>query len=806
MPGLIHDLRFALRILIRSPWFAALAVFTLALGIGANAALFSLVDAVLLRGLPFKDSERLVEIWGRDAQRSGMRVPGPFLEALRERARTIESISLHGPIAGVLQTREGVVEVSGERVGANFTEVFGVPPMIGRGFLPDEDQTGAPAVMLVSYRFWQRHMGADSAAIGQTLYLGSVPHTVVGVMPPEFRTEFRRVAIVDYWTPYVSDQVRALELENGYELIGRLASGATIEEARREVASITAGIEFKGFTDRGRTLGMVPLKEEVIRDSANPLKLLLVAVAVVLTIACANLAQLLLARSDRRVREFATRKAIGATASQVFRLALIESLLLSMGGGMAGVALAYLLLPAVLTLAPTDIPRIADAAINLRVLSVAVGLTFLTGCAFGLAPALRLSRLSVSEALANASGRFSPAGGRFRSMLVVVQVAASVALFALAGLIGQSFLKLLPTDPGFEPESRSAFFLFLSPRTYPAISERQRILDEILSRVRAIGGVDGASAASEIPFTDDYRESPVVDLNNLRPDGTPNAMANPRAISPNLFQVLGIPLIRGRDFNSSDGAQSPGVAIVNEKLARSLAPDSEVLGRVVRVGRPGASVTPLPSYQIVGVVGNTRSTGTTTDILNEIYVPYSQSNNTFVYLIVRSQLGTDELTRALRAEIRTAAPEQPLRDTQTAAPMTETVRQSQAVPRFSATLISAFSAMALLLAAIGVFGLVAYSVSQRQHEFGIRAALGARPRDLALTAVRSAVVLTAVGILGGLGAAVYLSRFVESYLYEIRRLDPPTFAGAAVLMIVVACLAALIPARRAMRASLRESM
>ena len=205
MPGLIHDLRFALRILIRSPWFAALAVLILALGIGANAALFSLVDAVLLRGLPFKDSDRLVEIWGRDLQRSGMRVPGPFLEALRERARTIESIGLHAPVAGVLQTREGVLEVRGERVGANFTEVFGVPPMIGRGFLPDEDKTGAPAVMLVSYSFWQRHMGADSAAIGQTLYLGSVAHTVVGVMPPEFRTEFGRVALVDYWTPYVSD-------------------------------------------------------------------------------------------------------------------------------------------------------------------------------------------------------------------------------------------------------------------------------------------------------------------------------------------------------------------------------------------------------------------------------------------------------------------------------------------------------------------------------------------------------------------------------------------------------------------------
>ncbi|HEV3484177.1 MAG TPA: ABC transporter permease, partial [Vicinamibacterales bacterium] len=423
MTDLIADIRFAARSLRRSSWFTTLAVVTLGVTIGGTTALFSLVDAVLLRQLPFSEPQQLVEIWGRDSGRTGMRVPGAILESLRATSKTLAVIGTHDPTSGVLETTDGAVEIRGETVSANFLDVFGVPPRAGRGFAVNDERPGAPAVLLVSFAFWRQHLGSNPDAVGRVLYMDNVPYTVIGIVPPEFRTRFVG-SEPHFWTPYAGNKSRARERELGYELVARLSSGVTIEEARHEVAAIASAVGVDGWDPRSRRLDLVPLKEEVVGNTAYALTLLMAAVLVVLAIACANLAQLLLARSDGRVTEFATRKAIGARAVQLFRLAIVESLLLSILGGLVGIVLAHWLVPVIRALAPSEIPRIAEASVDGRVMALALGLSAVTGCAFGVVPAVRLSRLSVVDAMKRASASTSEHGGRFRSALVVAQVAA----------------------------------------------------------------------------------------------------------------------------------------------------------------------------------------------------------------------------------------------------------------------------------------------------------------------------------------------------------------------------------------------
>jgi putative ABC transport system permease protein len=791
---LFHDLRFAGRALARSPWFTALAILTLALGVGLNTALFSLVDAVLLRALPFREPDRLVEIWGQEGTRTNMRVPAPLLEALQARSRTLQSIAIHGPVGGVLRTRDGPTDIRGDHVSANFVDVLGVSPVLGREFLPGEDRVGATPVLLLAHDFWQRHLGGDPAAVGRTLYLDGLAHTVIGIMPPEFRTQFTDRIHHDFWTNHVDDRTRQFELEEGLELIARLAPGVSLEAARRELQAISASVQIEGWGEKGRRLNLVRLKSEVVRDSARALKLMLAAVAVVLVIVCANLALLLLARADKRVSEFATRKAMGAASAQLFRLALAESLLLSVLGGAAGVALAYGSLPLMLALAPTEIPRIADSAINGRALTAALTFTLLTACAFGVAPALRLSAISVMQAMKQAPGRISSGTSWFRSVLVSGQVAASVALCILAGLIGQTFLTLLPTNPGFESRSLAVFSLYLPSPIYPTRTERAHMFEEMVRRLATRPAITSAAFAENIPFSDDALSVPVRDARAHNTDSA-GVRADVRGISSNYHQLLGIPLRAGRAFTATDGAVSSPVAMVNETLARRLAAGGDVVGRTIRVGR--SAIAPL--YQIVGVAADARSMGSNVDILNEVYIPYAQRGSNFGFLIVRSELGIGPLTRILRSEVRAVAPELPMLDSKTAVALNDLIRQSLAGPRFSAALASAFSLISLVLAAMGVFGLVSYAVSQRRHEFGIRSALGARPQDLAASALRPVILLTAGGVIVGWAAAALLMRHIEKQLYGIEPLDPPTFVGAGALMLAVAGLAASVPARQAMR-------
>jgi putative ABC transport system permease protein len=792
MSTISFDLRYAARTLTRAPWFTILAVVMVALGISLNTTLFSMLDAVLFRALPFHEPDQLVEIFGEDDTRAGMRVPQSIVEQLRTRSTTLQGITIHGPHGAVMRTAEGPVAVRGDHAWSNFNEVFGVWPALGRGFQPQDELPGAPAVLLVSHGFWLRFLGGDAAAVGRVIELDSIPYTVIGVMPPSFHTIFRVDAREHFWTTHVSAQLLEFEREEGHELFARLAPGVTAAAARRELTMLARGAGVGGWyaPPDGRRLGLRPLTDEVVGDSARALQLSFAAVALVLLIICANLALLLLARSDRRMAEFATRKAIGASSAQLLRHTLIESLLIAVIGGTAGIALSYWLLPVLVRLAPVEIPRLADATIDARVLIIAAFVTIVTACLFGAAPALRLARVSVSQALHRAGVRVTGASAALRSVLVVTQIAAAVVLCVLAGLVGRTFLTLLPTDPGFAPASLAGFVMYVDPELYPDAADRYQRLSDLAARLDVQPGIMAAGFGQNLPFSGDENPSTVRDAANT---DAAQIDVDRRAISVNYFDLLNIRMRRGRTFTAADRQGAPRVAIVNETLARALDDEGAVIGRRIRVGRTDNA----PIMEIVGVAPDTRSSARTLDTPAELYVPFAQSAATIAYVILRSDLSAADATAAIRRELGAVMPELPLRPDQSARTLQENIDRALAGPRFMATLSTAFSASALLLAAIGVFGLVATSVAQRRREFGIRVALGAQQRDIVLQNVRSIVILSGAGIIGGLAAAAYLMRFVATQLYAVNPHDVPTFIAAGSGILLVALLAAVVPIRRA---------
>lgn len=795
MTSLAADVRFAARSLARAPGFTAMAVVTLALGIGATTAIFSLVDAVILKPLPFRAPSQLVEIWGQDDKRTGMRVPGAVLDALRAEARTLQVIGTHDPTGGVMNTDEGALELRGEAVSANFVEVFGVPPVIGRGFAPEEAEPGAPAVMLVSHRFWRQQLGADPHAVGRTIYLDNAPHTVVGIMPAGFRTNFQ-VADLDYWTVWSGNRSRERERELGYELVGRLAGGATIDQARSEIDAIANSVGTPGWRDAGRRIGLVPLKDEVVGNRATALTLLMAAVGLLLAMACANLAQLLLARSDRRFTEFATRKALGAGTAELFRLALAESLLLALIGGVAGIAVAYWLVPVMLQLAPNEIPRLAEATVDSRVMVVALAISAISGCVFGLAPAWRLSRLSVVEAMKRAGGPGSHGLPALRSMLVIAQVTVAVTLLAVAGLVAQTFLTLLPSSPGFAVEGISTYIWGVRENQFPDAAERRRRVNDLIQRLEATPGITSAAVASAVPFGDD--EPRLVPVRRPGEDTigefTPRAAI--RAVSLRFFGQFQTPLLRGRTFVSSDGSDAPRVAVVNRTLARKLGALETIIGQAVRIG----SAATAPIYEIVGVVEDSRWWGTTTAPLDEIYTPLAQDRASFGFVTVESRLDNPALTRAIKAAFHAAWPGAALPPARQAVSLHDMIRHSIAGPRFNATLVGAFSTAAAGLALTGLFALVAYSMSQRRRELAVRTALGARPAALIGASIRWAMTLAAIGAGLGLAAGAGLRRALASQLYAVETSDGMVFGSVVLLMLATAGLAAYWPASQAVRA------
>jgi putative ABC transport system permease protein len=801
METLLRDIRYGIRSLLKRPGFAAIAVITLALGIGANTAIFSVVNAVLLRPLPYADAERLFVPWGRKGDMKNHTVVSyPDFVDWQARTQTLEYVAAYNSSGTLL--REGDAEpelITGAAVSADLFPLLKVTPALGRPFTRADDQQNAPAVIVLGYGLWQRRFNSDPNIIGRQIRLASTSATVLGVMPEGFRfpaqatkTEFLRPL-----APTLGDRTQR---RSAYSLrvVARLKTGATAAAAESEMRAIGVQLE-QQYPDEGFRLGarLISLYEEFTWGSRTPLLVLLGAVGFVLLIACANVANLLLARAATRHREMAIRAALGAGRRRVVRQLLTESLLLSLSGGALGLLVAWWGVHFLLAASPLNIPGLKDAGLDTNVLVFTAVVSVLTGVIFGLAPALQASRADLQDALKE-GGRNAGGGAvrnRVRAVLVVVEVALSLVLLVGAGLLGKSFLLLSEVRPGFEPEHVLSTSLSLAKAKYPQPEQQQAGFAEIVRRAAAIPGVEAAAVISPIPLGGDSNANTFLISGRpaLRPEDKP--MSNHRTISPNYFRALHIPLSRGREFDERDNQHAPPVIIVNETLARRFFAGTEALGQhIVIEGESGDNGLP-PPREIVGIVGDVRHESLDTESGPEYYVPYTQAPEPSMSLVVRSSVDNPEtLSAGVRDMIKQMDKDQYVAAIQ---PMTKLITDSVARRRFNALLTGLFAAVALLLASIGIFGVLNYTVAQRTQEIGLRVALGAQTRDVLRLVLGHGVRLIIFGLVLGLAASFALTRVLAGMLFGVTPTDPVTFVGVSLLLATVALLACYIPARRA---------
>jgi putative ABC transport system permease protein len=801
METLLKDIRYGIRSLLKHPSFTAIAVLTLALGIGANTAIFSVVNAVLLRPLPYAEAERLFVPWGsRGDMQNHTNVSYPDFVDWQAQTKTLEHVAAYNSSGTLLREGDAEAElIVGAAVSADLFPLLKVAPALGRPFTRADDQQNAPAVIVLGYGLWQRRFNSDPNIIGKQIRIGSASATVLGILPEGFRfpaqatkTEFLRPL-----APALGDRTQR---RSAYSLrvVARLKPGVTAAAAESEMRAIGAQLE-QQYPDEGFRLGarFVSLHDEITWGSRTPLLVLLGAVGFVLLIACANVANLLLVRAAARHKEMAIRAALGAGRRRVVRQLLTESLLLSLVGGTLGLLFAWWGVHFLLAASPMNIPGMKDAGLDTTVLGFTAVISVLTGVIFGLAPALQASRADLQDALKE--GGRNAAGGsvrnRVRAVLVVVEVALSLVLLVGAGLLGKSFLLLSEVRPGFEPEHVLSTDLSLAKAKYPQPQQQQAGFAEIVRRAAAIPGVEAAAVIYPLPLGGDSNSDTFLIAGRpaLRPEDKPTS--NHRTISPNYFRALNIPLLRGRQFDERDNQHAPPVIIVNETFARRYFAETEALGQYIIIeGESGDHGVP-PQREIVGIVGDVRHESLDTESGAEYYVPYTQVPEPFMSLVVRSSgSNPGSLVASVREVIKQIDKDQYVAAIQ---PMTKLVTDSVARRRFNALLTGLFAIVALLLASVGIFGVLNYSVAQRTQEIGLRVALGAQTHDVLRLVLGQGVRLILFGLALGLAASFALTRVLAAMLFGVTPTDPLTFVGVSLLLTSVALLACYIPARRA---------
>jgi len=785
----LRDGRYAVRQLVKTPGFTAVAILTLALGIGATSAIFSVVNGVLLRPLPYPGADSLVRVHELVPQYGRFSVaPANFLD-WRQQNTSFERIAAYSTASATLLGADGPDRIPGAVVSWDLFELLRVAPALGAGFTAGQDAPGANNVVVISHDAWQRRFGGAGDVVGRSITLNGSPVTIVGVMPPDFYFPSRTA---EFWRPIALDTSNPARGGHYLGVIARTKSGVGIEQAGVEMKTIAERLARQYPQNSANESAEVVLLQEQIVGSVRPALLtLLVAVGVVVLIACANVANLLLVRASVREKEVAIRAALGAGRRRLTVQMLIESLVLAIAGGTLGLLLAYLAIPSIQTLGANSIPRAADIAIDGRVLAFAFAASILTGILFGLAPAWRASHTGFGAVLKEGGRSSSTSGGRWvRSGLLVAEVALSIILLVGATLLLRSFARLTGVNPGFDPEQVLAFQVSLPPTTYPAEPDRVRFFDGLFEKLEALPGVRSAGMVQTLPLRGSYTLSFVVDR---RPAPNPGEgpSANYRSVSPGYFQSLAIPLLRGRGFDANDTGASKLVAVVDEAFVKRHFPDEEPIGRGIDIGNGTDGFV-----EIVGVVGNVHHGGLDSTPDPTMYMPWKQDVFSTMWVLARTEGDPNGLAGAVRQSVRAIDGALPA---YSIAPLATIVSDSVADRRFSMLLLALFAGIALFLAAVGLYGVVSYTVSQRTREIGLRMAMGARPGQVMGMVVGGGMKLAAAGVAIGLAAAVALARLVESMLFEIAPSDPTSYAITSFVLLAVAILACVVPARRAMR-------
>ncbi|MFN2508451.1 MAG: ABC transporter permease [Chthoniobacterales bacterium] len=806
----MSELRFAFRQLQKSPSFTIIAVLALAIGIGANTAIFSVVNAVLLKPLPFPNEEQLVAVGGADKREArpseGLRsISFPDFFDLRSQNKSFAHLAVHRAAPVALGGGNEAQSLRGQRVSSEFFDVLGIQPQLGRGFRLDEEAAGGGPIglaVVLGYEFWQRYFKGAPNAIGSVLILDGEPHMVVGVMPAGFRYPIQTDPF-DVYTTIASEAVAvdgepntAQRGNHMMQSVGRLKPGVTVTQAQAEMHTLMAALEQQyPDTNTNLTIALHPLREALVGDVSGGLYILFGAVVFVLFIAIANVANLLLARATVRAKEIALRSALGASRSRIIRQLLTESVLLSGLGGLLGLLFAAWGTDVLVALVPENIPRIAAIRLDAMVLGFTLLVSVGAGILFGLAPAFHASRFDLNTAL-NESGRGAINGSTrnsLRSALVVSEVALALILLTGAGLLLQSFAHLRRVDPGLQSERLFTASIVLPQAAYPRPENVWNFCDQLLPGLRSLPGVQSASTIIPLPLSEtnittsfDIEERPL-------PDGQ-QAGSPARIAGIDYFQTAGIPLLRGRLFNSADQPNSKLVMIVNQRFAEKFFPGQDVIGKRVAPGMSIGEGDP-PQREIVGVVGNVKHLSLRAELTPEMYLPATQMpSNAFSLVLRTSSSNPATLTSAVRAEVARVDAGIPLTRVRV---FEDYIARSLARPRFNALLLGIFAGVALLLTAIGIYGVMAYSVAQRRQEIGIRIALGAQRGDVLRLVVGGGMKLTAAGVLIGLTAAFALTRLLETLLFGVKPFDATTLCAVALLLAGIALLACWVPARRA---------
>jgi putative ABC transport system permease protein len=801
METFFQDVRYGLRLLIKRPGFTAVAVIALALGIGANSAIFSVVNGVVLRALPYKDPDRMAIVWSKPPWGGTGGFPvtaGEFID-WRDQNQVFEQIAaFHSQPFNI--TGAGEPEfLGGVRGSVSLFSLLGVEPKLGRTFAPEDDQPGAERVVIISHGLWERRFGSDPNIIGQKLSLNDEPYTVVGVLPAGFQFprkgempapyQFPRQA--DFYTPLAWSPAQAANRDRNYlVVVARLKTGATFEQAGVEMNAIAERLQ-EQYPHLNKEALVVPLHQQVVGKVRTALLVLLGAVGFVLLIACANVANLLLARAASRQKEIAIRTALGASRVRVIRQLLTESVLLSLVGGTLGLLLALWGIDLLLTISPSNLPRVDTIGIDERVFAFTLAVSLLTGIGFGLVPAIQVSKPDLNDALKE-GGRSSSVGfrhNRFRGLLVVSEVALSLVLLIGAGLMIRSFVTLLNVDTGLTVQNVLTLDIGL-PRNKYTGPQQIAFFQQVLSRMQSLPGVQAVGSVYPLPLSG-AEEGRGFSIEGRASNPGQIFSAGPRCFNGDYFKVMGIALLRGRELTERDNADSPRVLVINEAMAKAFWPDDDPIGKRLAFDRTNGT----PNWrEIVGIAKDVKHVSLDETARPEMYIPFDQFPMFFQTIVLRTTGDPLSLVAAARSEVLAVNKDQPISNVHT---MEELVSNSIAERRFNMLLLSIFAIVALLLSAVGIYGVMSYSVAQRTHELGLRMALGAQSSHVVALVVRQGMTLALIGVGIGLVASFALTRIMSSLLYGVSATDTLTFSVIALLLASVALLACYLPARRA---------